>query len=123
MREVLDELELDYERDKDEHHYTRMMVVIPMPQFAYVFKFQVKDLDFTIKLFDTRPTHAGVYHHIEVKDITRSNIKTIKKILQRFAKTQKRKPYKFNFYERLRTGLVLPEYLLAHMKWKQMGVM
>jgi hypothetical protein len=122
LRETLDELGLDYSRDKENRHYSRIMVIIPFPQFAYVFKFLVAKPEFEINIFDTRPTHSGVYHHIEVKYINKSNIKTVKKILNTWAKKLPRKPYKFFFYERLRTGFVLPEFLLAKRKWRMMGV-
>lgn len=122
LRETLDEFGLEYVRDKESKHYNRFMVIIPLPQFAYVFKFMVKDPDFEIWLYDTRPTHSGIYHHVEVKYINRSNIKLIKKVLRTWAQKQERKPYKFFIYERIRTGLILPEFLVAKRKWRQMGV-
>jgi len=122
LRETLDDLEMEYSRDKDEKHYNRLMVVIPLPQFAYVFKFIVKNPDFEIWLYDSRPTHSGIYHHVEVKYLSRSNIKAVKKVLRAWAKNQKRKPYKFLLYDRIRTGIILPEFLVAKRKWRQMGV-
>ncbi len=122
IREALDDLGLKYHRDKDDKHYTRMMVVIPMPQFSYVFKFILEDTGIEINIYDTRPTHSGIYHHIDVNYITRSNVKTAKKVLKTFSKKFERRPYQFFVYERLRTGFLLPEFLVAKRKWTQMGV-
>ena len=122
MRDALDELGLKYHRDKEERSFSRVMVVIPMPQFAYVFKFIIEDPEFEISIYDTRPTHSALLHHVEVKYLNRSNIKTVKKVLKAFSKKMPRKPYKFFIYERIKTGYLWPEYLTARGKWKQMGV-
>jgi hypothetical protein len=123
MRGALEHLHYTFERDKEDKHYTRMMIVIPMPQFAYAFKFVIKEpAPFNVMLYDIRPTHSGILHMVEVNDITAENLGDVKRLLKRFAKDMNRKPYRFFFYDRIRTGLLTPEFLTARSKWRSMGV-
>jgi len=123
LRESLEELDYTFQRDKEDKHYTRIMVVIPMPQFAYVFKFMISEpADFEVLLYDSKPTHSGTLHHIEIKYISKKNIKAIKKLLKKFTLKLPRKPYKFLLSERLKLGLLAPEYLTSRNKWRMMGI-
>lgn len=123
VRETLDELKCDYVRDKEDRHYTRVMVVMPMPQFAYVFKFLVNGPEkFEVHLYDTKPNHSGVLHFIEIRNINSSNIKLIKKFLKKLTKKIGTPPYKFDWYERIRTGIFYLEYIQAKNRWAQMGI-
>jgi hypothetical protein len=123
LRRSLEELGYTFERDKEEKHYTRMMVIIPFPQYAYVFKFKVTTPErFDVLLYDTKPNHGGILHHIEIKDIDQQNLKAVKKLMKRFARNLKRKPYKFFLSERIRTGLITPEFLTSKSHWKRIGV-
>ena len=61
LREALDDLGYKYTRDKSQKHYSKLMLVIPLPQFAYVFQFIVKSpSSFIINTYDTKPTPSGV---------------------------------------------------------------
>lgn len=123
LRGALEHLGYAFERDKEDKHYTRMMIVMPMPQFAYAFKFIIKEpARFNVLLYDIRPTHSGILHMVEVTEIDQDNLAAVKRLLKRFVKDQERKPYKFLFYDRLRTGFLTPEFLTARSKWRKMGV-
>jgi 8-oxo-dGTP pyrophosphatase MutT (NUDIX family) len=123
LREVLEELGFVFSREKSEKHYTKVMLVVPLPRFAYVFRFRItKPSEFTIDLYDTYPTHGGVLHFIAVSGITESNMKDVRRVVQRVAAKLPRKPWKFFWGERLRSGILIPEYLKSRRAWNRMGV-
>ena len=123
LRESLDELEFGYTREKTEKHFTRLVVVVPWPQFAYVFQFKIKNpSEFIINTYDTRPTHSGEVHFIEVNDINEKNIKDVKIVLKHFADKLPRKPWRFFLSERFRYGFLAPEYVEAKSAWYSMGI-
>jgi hypothetical protein len=123
IRESLEELDYDYTRDKGEKASTRVVVVVPLPEFSYVFKFRVsRPASFIINTYDVRPTHSGEVHIIEVQDITEENLEDVQRLLKHFAEKLPRKPWKFFWAERLRYGIIQTEYLEAKSAWYSMGV-
>jgi hypothetical protein len=122
-RETLNKLDFTFERDRTYKPYSKLMIVMPLPKFSYVFQFQVsKPAKFIINFYDTNPTHSGVLHLIEIMDITPENLVHIKKFLKYFAKNLPRKPWKFFWVERFRYAFAAPEYLRAKKAWHEMGV-
>jgi hypothetical protein len=123
LRESLEELEFEFTREKTERHFTRLLIVMPVPQYAYVFQFKVtKPSQFIINTFDLRPTHAGEVHYIEIQKLNKNNLKDVKTVLKHLADKLPRKPWKIFMAERLRYGLLAPEYLEAKSAWYSMGI-
>jgi hypothetical protein len=123
IRESLEDLDYNYTRDKGEKGTTRLVVVVPIPEFSYVFKFIVSGpTKFIINTYDVRPTHSGEVHIIEVQDITEDNLEDVQRLLKHFAEKLPRKPWKFFWSERLRYGIIQTEYLEAKSAWYSMGV-
>ena len=123
IRETLDELGFKYTREKSHKSFTRMAVIVPMPQFAYVFQFKINNpSEFIINTYDTRPTHSGEVHFLELQNLTENNLEDAKKVLLHFAEKLPRKPWKFYFSERFRYGFMAPEYIEAKSAWYSMGI-
>ena len=122
-RETLDQLAYTYERDRTYKPYSKLMVVLPLPQASYVFQFKVSvPAKFTINIYDTKPTHSGDLHLLEVLDITPDNLIHVKKYLKTLTDNLSRKPWQFFWGERFRYALAAPEYLKAKKAWKTMGI-
>ena len=123
IRETLDEMGWIYERDRTEHHYTRLMVAITMPSASYVFQYIVKDpIDVIINIYDEKPTHTGISHYVEIKGLTSKNAPRIRKFLGKVADKLPRKPYDFFWQERFRTGILFRDHLVAKREWGRWGI-
>lgn len=122
LREVLEDLNYEFRRDASQKAYTRLMMIMPMTKYAYVFRFHItKPSEFIIDLYDTQATHSGMLHFIEIHEINEKNIKDIRKVLDALIKRMPRKPWEFTLAQRLMTGYLTPEYLRARMEWRKMG--
>lgn len=123
MRRTLDELGYAYRRDATEKAFTSIMVLVPIPQFSYVFQFIVLEpVRFLINLYDTRPRHGALFHHIEVKGIDETNLRHVKRLLKEFSGRMGRKPYEFPLTQRLQGGFLSREFFTAKRKWSIWGV-
>jgi hypothetical protein len=123
LRESLDELKFDYTRDKSEKHFTRLVVIVPLPQLSYVFQFKVnKPSEFIINTYDVRPTHSGEVHFIELQGLNEDNLNDARAVLKQMVEKLPRKPWKFFWAERLRYGIIMPEYMEAKSTWYSMGI-
>jgi hypothetical protein len=123
LRETLEELNFKFEREKIDKHYSRTMIVIPLPQFAYVFRFRVTSPSkFIIDLYDTKPTHSGILHFVDVQDIAEGNLSDVKTVLKGLAAKLPRKPWQFFWAERFKYAFLAPEYVRAKRQWGEMGV-
>ena len=122
-REALDELGWTYDRDRSERHFSKLMVVIALPQASYVFQYLVREpAKFVVNVYDEKPTHSGVVHYIEVKGITRGNARYVREFLQLFASSLPRKPYQFFWVERVRLGLIRSEHMRSKREGTRWGV-
>jgi hypothetical protein len=123
VRETLDGLGYSFSRERSYKPYSKLMVILPLPKFSYVFQFQVsKPAEFIINIYDTKPTHSGELHILELQEITPENLDFIKQFLQAVADNLPRKPWKFFWSERFKYALAAPEYLRAKKAWREMGV-
>jgi hypothetical protein len=123
LREVLEELKFKFERGTTQKHYTRMMVVMPMPKFAYAFRFVVKEpSEFIMDLYDTKMTHSGMMHFIELDDVNKENVNDISKVLNGLVKKLPRKPWKFTLGQRFQYAFLAPEIVTAKRKWRKLGI-
>ncbi|MEW5760875.1 MAG: hypothetical protein AB1779_08935, partial [Candidatus Thermoplasmatota archaeon] len=87
LRDVLDELKFKFKREKGEKAYTQFLVLLPLPRFAYVFRFIVEEpKKFIISTYDTKPAHSGTMSFIEVEMINDENIESIRLVLSTLAK-------------------------------------
>ena len=123
LREVLKELKFKFERETTQKHYTRLMVVMPMPKFAYAFRFVVKKpSEFIMDLYDAKMTHSGIMHFIEIDDVNKKNINDIRKVLNGLVKKLPRKPWKFTLGQRFQYAFLAPEIVTAKRKWRKLGI-
>jgi hypothetical protein len=123
LREALEELKFEYTREKSEKNFTRLVVIIPMPQLSYVFQFKVhKPSEFIINTYDVSPTHSGEVHFIELMNLTENNLNDARRVLKLLAEKLPRKPWKIFWAERFRYAIMAPEYLEAKSAWYSMGI-
>jgi hypothetical protein len=123
LAEGLDELGYKYERDKSDKHYSKFMIIMPMPKFAYVYRFIVKEPScFTIDAYDTQPKHAGVMPYIEITGITEGNAGDVKTVLAKLIEKLPRKPWKFTTGQRLMYGYLSLDFSKAKKQWKRIGL-
>jgi len=123
VRETLDELGWEYERDRSIHSFNRLYVAISMPAVSYVFQFIVSDpVEVIINVYEEKPTHAAELHFLELKGLNRRNAPKIRRFLQKFASGLPKKPYSFHWTERFRTGLLNRHHLNSRKEWGRWGV-
>jgi hypothetical protein len=124
LREVLEELDYKFKRDKVEKHYDRFYVIMPMLRFAYAFRFLVEEpSEYVVDFYDTQPTHASVMPYIEIDSVTEKNIEDIQKMLKLMVKKLPREPWKFTKGQRIMHGALMPEFRNAKKAWKKIGVL
>lgn len=122
-RETFEQLGYTFERERSYKHYSKLMVVFPLPRFSYVFQFKVKKpAEFIVNIYDTKPTHSGELHLLEILEITPENKQYVKEYLKTLVDNLPRKPWKFFWSERFRYAFAAPEYLRAKKSWLEMGV-
>lgn len=122
-REILESMSLEFERESSHRHYTKTSVIVPLPKFAYVFRFVVPSLDYlTLDFYDTKPTHGGHIYYMEADPVTEGNEENFKKILATLAEKTSRPPWKFTFTQRIQHGYFMPEFRRARKAWERMGI-
>ncbi len=123
LRKVLEDLNFKFERKTTQKHYTRTMVVMPMPKFAYAFRFVVKEpSEFVMDLYDATMTHSGIMHFIEIDDVNKENVNDVRKVLNGLVKKLPRKPWKFTLGQRFQYAFLAPEIVMAKRKWRKIGI-
>ncbi len=123
IRESLDELGYKYTRDMAHKPFTKFMVIMPWPQFAYVFQFRVRfPGSFIVNAYDTQPTTAGKVHLLEVNGIDGTNMKAVVRLMRTFRRKLGRRPWDFDRGERMRTGYMLGEFTSSERRWHALGV-
>ena len=123
LRDCLEDLGYTYKREMGEKLYDKWTIVINLPSSAYVFRYIVTEpVSFIVSTYDTRPTHSGIYHIIEVTQIDDKNLSLIKKLMKKLAEKLPTKPYKIPLQERLMTGLMLSEFRKSKKQWALMGI-
>lgn len=123
LREVLEKLGFKFERERVEKHYTRIFVLVPLPKFAYTFRFVIKEpSEFILDLYDAKITHSALMHFIELEGVSRETIKDVRLVLNALIKKLPRKPWEFTLGQKLQCGLLTPEIVLARRKWRKLGI-
>lgn len=123
LRKVLEELNFEFERETTQKHYTRVMVIAPLPKFAYAFRFVVKEpSEFVMDLYDAKMTHSGIMHFIEIDNVNNKNINAVRDVLNSLTKKLPRKPWRFTFIQKFQYGFLVPEIVMARRKWRKLGI-
>ena len=123
VRETLDKLGWEYDRDRSLHSFSRLMVVLAIPAVTYVFQFIVREpVEFIINVYEEKPTHAAELHYIEIKGINTKNAPKVRRFLQEFSNALPKKPYKFHWTERFKAGFLNRAHLNARREWGRWGV-
>jgi hypothetical protein len=123
FREILEELDYKFTRDKYEKPFDRFYVIMPLLRFAYAFRFMVKEpSEFTVDLYDTQPTHSSTMPFIEIDSVTDENIVDIQKMLELLVEKLPREPWKFTKGQRIMHGAIMPEFRKARKSWEKIGV-
>ena len=123
IRESLEGLGYGYTRDMADRPFTKFMLIVPWPKFAYVFQFKVHSpSEFLVNIFDTQPTTSGNVHMIEVRGVTPSSVRGVVRLMRRFRRRLGRKPWDFDRAGRMQTGFLLSEFTSARRRWRAVGV-
>jgi len=122
IREVLVELGYEFTRDTGQKHYSKLMVIAPLPKFAYVRRFIVTSpSEFVMDTYDTRPSHSGIIPYLDIKGVTDENKDDIRAVLQGIVDRLPRKPWKFTFAQRLAYALLSSRWRKARKAWAAFG--
>ena len=123
IRETLDDLGWEYERDRALHHFSRLIVVLSIPANTYVFRFIVrKPVEMVIDVYDEKPTHSGLLHFIEIDGLTKGNAPKARLFLNEMASRLPRKPYEFFLVERFKSGFLNRDHMRAKREWSRWGI-
>ncbi|UCE74706.1 MAG: hypothetical protein JSV56_03120 [Methanomassiliicoccales archaeon] len=123
LREILEELDYKFQRDKVEKFYDKFYVIIPLFRFAYAFRFIITEpSEFIVDVYDTQPTHSSVMPYIEIDSVNDENIEDIQKMLTLMVEKMPREPWKFTKGQRLMHGALMPEFRKARKAWEKIGV-
>jgi hypothetical protein len=123
MREILEELEYEFKRDRVEKFYDKIYMMVPLFRFAYAFRFKIeKPSEFIVDLYDTQPTHSSVIPYIEIDPVNDDNLEDIQKMLQLMVEKLPREPWKFTVSQRFMHGAIMPEFRKAKKAWEKIGV-
>jgi hypothetical protein len=123
LREVLEELDYTFKRDRVEKYYDKIFVVMPMFRFAYAFRFIVSEPSkFTVDIYDTQPTHSSVMPYMEIDSVNNRNLKHVRAMLDLMAGKFPRKPWEFTLGQRFMHGALMPEFRKSRRAWERVGV-
>jgi hypothetical protein len=123
VRETLDDLGWEYDRDRSIHSFSRLYVAISMPAVSYVFQFIVREpVEIIINVYEEKPSHAAIIHFIEIKGIDGKNAPKVRKFLQNLASSMPKEPYRFHWTERFKAGLLNRHHINAKRDWGKWGV-
>jgi hypothetical protein len=122
MRDCLDELGYNYERRQSDKLYNQLMVVMPLPKTAYVYRFVLKKpLKVWIDFYDIKPSHAGFLPMMDIQGFTEAKAPKLKKIFNVLIKKLPRPPWKFALSQKFQHGLLIPEWRRAKKAWRRLG--
>lgn len=123
LREAMDHLGWEYERDRGMHHFSRLYIVISMPTNSYTFRFKVKrPVKVQFDIYEERPNHSAELRFVEVKGLNRKSAPRVRELLNEFADSLPRRPYDFYWQERFRAGLLNRHHLTAKREWSRWGI-
>ena len=123
IREAMEALEWEFQREKTERIYTRFAIILPMPKIAYVFRFRVHHPldDVRFDTWEMRMTHRGDISFFSIDHYTYEDLPTIRRFLVELVDRLPRRPWDFPLGQRAEAGLAIPEWGRAKKRWKEMG--
>jgi len=122
LRDSLDEVGYTYSRRQSDKLYSQLMVVMPLPKTAYVYRFVLKKpVKVWIDLYDTKPSHAGILTHMDIQGFTEAKAPKLKKLFDALIKKLSRPPWKFAASQKFQHGLLIPEWGRAKKAWRRLG--
>jgi hypothetical protein len=123
VRETLDDLGWEYDRDRSVHSFSRLWIAISMPAVSYVFQFLVRGpVEVVINVYEEKPSHAADLHFLEIKGLDGKNAPKVRRFLQEFASKLPKKPYRFHWTERFRAGFLNRHHMNSKREWGKWGV-
>lgn len=124
LRILLEEMNLKFRRERSEKPYSQLYAIVPLPRFAYVFRFIIAARNtLIIDLYDTQPATSGPLSFIEIPELTDKNIELARKILCGLAKKLPRPPWEFTWLQRIQHGILNPDLLRARKNWRSLGIL
>ena len=123
MRESMEALGWEFERERTERIYTRFAVILPMAKIAYVFRFRVHNPldDVRFDTWEMRMTHRGDISFLSIDNYTYEDLPTVKRFLVGVVDRLPRRPWDFPLGQRAEAGLAIPEWNRAKSRWREMG--
>ncbi|MCD6461688.1 MAG: hypothetical protein J7L61_02985 [Thermoplasmata archaeon] len=122
IREAMEELEWEFERESGEKLYDKTMVIVPTMKAAHVFRYIVKKpVEVTIETYDTRPTHSSYMPYLEIAGLDRKAAREVRKMLKIVVGDLERPPWEFTLSQRINHGLLMPEFREARRAWEMFG--
>ncbi len=121
-RKTLEDMDFTFKRSKGIKSFSKVVLVVPLPKFSYVFEFNVEEPEaFCIRVYDIFPTASAEVHLLEIEPITKYNLPHVKEFVSSLSGRLPKKPWKFSLSERFRYGFAAPEYITARKKWQLFG--
>jgi hypothetical protein len=122
LRESMEALGWEFEREKGERIYSRFTVILPMAKVAYIFRFRVRDPleDVAFDTWEYRFSHRGDITFLAVDDYRYEDLDTVHQVLEELVSRLPRRPWDFPLGQKAEAGLALPEWGKARSMWQQM---
>lgn len=119
---VLEELGYKFERHQADKLYQQLLVVMPLPKTAYVYRFELsKPIKVWIDFYDTKPSHAGILPYMDIQGLTYDKLPKLKALFDKMIEKLPRPPWQFTMTQRLQHGLIIPEWRRAKKAWRTLG--
>ena len=122
LRESMEELGWQFERERSERIYSRFSIILPMPKVAYVFRFRVNDPldDVVFDIWEMRMTHRGDISFLSIDDYKYQDLGRLQRLLRELVDRSPRRPWDFPLGQRFEAGLWIPEWGESRKMWQRM---
>ena len=122
IREAMEELGWEFQRESGEKVYSRTVVIVPTMKATHVFRYVVKKpVEIVIETYDTKPTHSSYMPYLEIRNLTHRDVPKVKKMLKIVVGDLERPPWVFTLTQRINHGLLMPEFKNARKAWSVFG--
>ena len=122
LHESMDALGFKFKRTQSDKLYQQMMVVMPIPRTAYVYRFEVsRPVKVWIDVYDTKPSHAGIMPYMDIQGLTDEKLPKLKRLFDNVIKKLPRPPWEFTLTQKFQHGLLIPEWHRAKKAWRSLG--
>ena len=122
LRDALDKLGWEYERETSEKVYDKLMVIMPLMRIAHVHRFVVSEpVEIVIDTYDTRPTHSSHMPYLAIRGVGTREIPVVRKLLEEVAAAVERPPWEFTLAQKVNHGMIMPEFKNSRRAWSLFG--